>query len=109
MESINWKKYLPKKFVYKNKSIDELIIEYPNSIIFSIPTTITLLDNEQNAFTRYQEYKKKNAIYAANNRARRRAVEQQLKDYNLKLKNENKELRKIRNRLLSEKKRLMKF
>ena len=29
MTIINWNKYLPKKFVYKNESIDELIDKYP--------------------------------------------------------------------------------
>ena len=46
MASINWTKYLPKKFVYNNYSIDELATNYSDSMMFSEPIDITLVDDE---------------------------------------------------------------
>jgi hypothetical protein len=109
MTIINWNKYLPKKFVYKNESIDELIDKYPTSMIFSKPMIITLVDDEQNAFTKYLEYKRKNALYASKRRAKQRKIEQQHKDYNIKLQNENNKLRKYLNKLKQQKQKLMNF
>ncbi len=108
MELINWKQYLPKKFVYKNESIDELIDKYPTSMIFAKPIHITLVDDEKNAFTKYQERKRKNTLYASQKRAKQREIIKETQDYYIKLQNENIKLRKIRNNLMREKKKLVK-
>ncbi len=109
MDVINWKKYIPKRFVYKNESIDELIVKYPKSMIFSKPMNITLVDNEQNAFTKYIESKRKNAQSSYRSRAKQREKVKQYKNYCIKLQNENNELRKIRDFLQYKKQILLKL
>ncbi len=108
MQQINWKVYLPNNFRNKNYSIDELFDNYPESIIFAKPTTITLIDNEVNAFTKFIEYRRRNTLYARRHRAILREINIQKTLYNKKLYDTNNKLRNTIKTLINKRHKLLK-
>ncbi len=100
MASINWTKYLPKKFVYNNYSIDELTTKYSDSMMFSEPIDITLVDDEENAFTKYIKYRKLNTSCASRRRKVLKNIQTERNAYCYKIKSRNTELHAIKKELL---------
>jgi hypothetical protein len=100
MALINWNKYLPKKFVYNNYSIDEFVDNYSDSMMFSEPINITLVDDEENAFTQHIKYRKLNTLYVSRRRKVLKKIQTERNAYCYEIKTRNKELHAIKKELL---------